>query len=524
MNAINNPKFVPKFSSNEYPIKVGIKPKGFEGLASQGMLFHQAVCELVDDGLAAMHDGEKGRICVAMAQGDDDSYIHLAVADWGIGMDVMGLENALQIGSDAMGTDRMNEHGYGLKNALMCLSGGNQNWCIYTHTQPGDYFYVEAPLNTDMVIRETSQVDLPKGLNLYWDNPSTVVYVRVPMLVARTVQRPVNPHTKLVSTLRRWLVEHLGVVYCGYLEMDEDTQEASAHIIATAGDDVVHVTPVQTPIMLAKTENLEVEIGGHRVHMKYIHGVLDDAKRDKAVRLGKNVYEKCQYYYQGNRDTQGINIRIGKRTIATAQMKNIWFKKNGRNRIEHNSYNSFIGELLIPDLPRAVLTTLTNKTGINPADPDWELVFSQLAKFPPTQNARALNEKELQKQWMERIKSVNQDDVVSNEISVWPTATRIDVVDRNDNIGKYDIYELKARKADAQDLMQLRMYWDGLVVQGIQPTMGMLMASGFSDNLQEMLNEVNKLPTPCFPDGTQSKTYNLKMATFTELKVSTHTK
>lgn len=385
-------------------------------------------------------------------------------------------------------------------------------------------FYVEAPLTTDMVAKEVSEINLPDGLNLYWDDPSTVVYMRVPMNIARTVQFSTNSNTKLVTTLRRWLVEHLGVVYRGYLELDEDTQETSAHIVCTIGEDVVHVSAIPVPMMLAKTENLEVDIGNQHVKMKYIHGVLDETQRDKAVRISKKDREKCQYYYQGNQNTQGIDIRIGRRVIATAQMKSIWFKKDGSSRSEHNSYNHFVGELQIPDLPRSVLTTLTNKTGINPLDPDWDVVFSQLAKFPPTKTARSLTENELRKKWMERIKSVNRDDVVSDEVAVWPTATRIDVVDRNDSTGKYDLYELKANKADGQDLMQLRMYWDGLVVQGIQPTMGMLMASAFSDNLLDMLVQFNKLPTPCFPDGTPSAPYNLTISTFAELKFSTRTK
>lgn len=511
-------------SGAAHPIRVGMKSKGFDGLGSQGMLFHQAVCELCDDSLAAVRPGEKARICVAMAPGEDDSYMHLAVADCSSGMNLEGLTNALQVGSDAIGADRMNEHGYGLKNALMCLSGASKNWCIYTHVKEGSYYYVEGPLDENMVIHEVNAPKLPEGLNICWENPYTVVYVQVPMIVARTVQSQRNRNTKLVPTLRRWLVEHLGVTYRGYLELDEDTQETGAKISATIGDDVLNVSAVKLPIMLEKSEELKVDIGGELVNMTYIHGILDTAKRDVGVRIGKGKYEKCRYYYQGNQNTQGIDIRIGRRIIATAQLKNIWCKKDGTPLSDHNSYNDFIGELQIPDLPRSVLTTLTSKTGINPADPDWDEVFEALAKYPPTKNSRALTEKELQKQWAERIQSVNREDIVSRETAVWPTATRIDVVAHNSSIGKYEVYELKARKGDGQDLSQLRMYWDGLVVQGIQPTMGMLIAPGFSDNLHEMAALMNQLPTPCFPDGKQSAPYNLLLATFSELKFPNHTK
>ena len=66
---------------------------------------------------------------------------------------------------------------------------------------------------------------------------------------------------------------------------------------------------------------------------------------------------------------------------------------------------------------------------------------------------------------MKILKAANPEDDVTSEISVWPTGTRVDVVDKGAN-GKCDIYELKTRKAEPQDLYQLRMYWDGLVLEG----------------------------------------------------------
>ena len=79
---------------------------------------------------------------------------------------------------------------------------------------------------------------------------------------------------------------------------------------------------------------------------------------------------------------------------------------------------------------------------------------------------------------------------ISSEICVWPTGTRVDVVDKGEN-GKCDIYELKTRKAEPKDLYQLRMYWDGLVLEGIQPTRGILLTNGYSDRLQEMVRILN---------------------------------
>ena len=116
---------------------------------------------------------------------------------------------------------------------------------------------------------------------------------------------------------------------------------------------------------------------------------------------------------------------------------------------------------------------------------------------------------------MKILKAANPEDEVTSEICVWPTGTRVDVVDKGEN-GKCDIYELKTRKAEPKDLYQLRMYWDGLVLEGIQPTRGILLTNGYSDRLQEMVRILNTLPTPNFPDGRPSAPYNFSLATHKE--------
>ena len=56
------------------------------------------------------------------------------------------------------------------------------------------------------------------------------------------------------------------------------------------------------------------------------------------------------------------------------------------------------------------------------------------------------------------------------------------------------------------------MYWDGLVLSGVQPTRGMLLAASYSDTLVQMASLMNELPTPSFPDGTPSAKYNFTTA------------
>lgn len=66
----------------EYNISINITPKAFEGLARQGMLCHQGICELCDDALAATLPNEKARVCVALAPDADKT---ISILRWPTG-------------------------------------------------------------------------------------------------------------------------------------------------------------------------------------------------------------------------------------------------------------------------------------------------------------------------------------------------------------------------------------------------------------------------------------------------------
>lgn len=78
-----------------------------------------------------------------------------------------------------------------------------------------------------------------------------------------------------------------GVAYRGYLELDPVTLEPSAKIAVTVGQSSMLVPPIQVPMMMARTEKLEVELGGQIVPVIYVHGTLDKSKRDHLVQGGK---------------------------------------------------------------------------------------------------------------------------------------------------------------------------------------------------------------------------------------------
>jgi len=164
-----------------------------------------------------------------------------------------------------------------------------------------------------------------------------------------------------------------------------------------------------------------------------------------------------------------------------------------------------MGELLVPDLPRGVLTTVNNKTDFNLDDPDWEEIFDKLNEYRHPKQPREASESELRNKWVQMLKATSPEDTVTDERSVWPTGTRIDVY-RKTTDGRVNIYELTVGTGAPIHLYQLKMYWEGLVLAGDQPHEAILMVEDFPTTLEEMANTMNKLPSP-----NNSKPYNFKI-------------
>jgi len=478
----------------------------FKGLAKQNMLFHQCIGELCDNSIAATPNGGKFRIDIVLVpEPHNRDYVTVFVADDTSGMSLAEMERALQLGEMPTSSDRLNEHGFGLKNALATLSGDNGPWTLWTRKkrEARSVYEVSGPFRQNMKIREVQgfpQIDFVPT-----EDVSTLIKVRVKMSFLQTVQGRGAPARDLYK-IRNWLVEHLGVFYRGYLEQDPASDfEAAGSIYIAIGNDRVRVPPINVPIGDRKVEYFTVELGGEEYSLEYRCGTLDTEKCKNLVRG-----EPAKYYYQGNMRTQGIDIRLGKRVIATRQFETIWKTENGEEQLSrHNNYNDFVGELLIPDLPRGILSTTNNKTDFNLDDPGWQVIFDELNRYRPPKSIREKSEKEITKKWIEMLKATNPDESITDDYRVWPTGTRIDVYRESQN-NKIIIYEVKTGTGSPIHLYQLKMYWDGLVMEGKQAHEAVLLVEDFHTNLEEMANMMNAMTPPKY-EGQDTRPYNFRI-------------
>ena len=473
----------------------------FKGLANQNMLFHQCICELVDNSIAAKKDQESFVVNIIFSKNQHNANYTLYVVDNSKGMPYAILRKAMQLGESATEDSRLNEHGFGLKHALATLTKATESWKLWTKDfNTNKISSVTYPFQRFMTIEDNDSFpDLPYMVN----DISTIIQAEVSLDYIQSVQGSRGAKAQDLSKLRTWLLEYLGVTYRGYLLQDQHNNwEIEGTIIVSIDNDKKKVSPIEIPMEGDKQNEIIVELNGKNYTLYYVAGLIDEKKRNALLGgLGLKAH------YLQNTSTQGIDIRLGKRVIATKQLNNIW------DLAPHPKFNEFVAELIIPELPRNVLKTVNNKTDIDFDDKDWKKIFDKLKDdYPIPANPRMAIEEELRTQWKNKLLDGEPRDNVVTDKSIWSAGVEVDVFREKFDTKEITIYELKAGAAKPLDVYQLKMYWDGLVLTQEYPTNGWLICESFTNRIEDMVKKIN-LMTP----QKNSKPYDFTLKTLEEL-------
>jgi len=474
----------------------------FKGLANQNMLFHQCICEIVDNSIAQQIEGKPFKIDIIFEKVKDNDNYYVYIVDNCRGMSTEILGKAMQPGESATIDNRLNEHGFGLKHSLATLTKKTGSWKIWTKDlKKGNISSVHSPFQHKMKIKDDDSFPpIPIDLN----DISTIVKAEITLKYFQSVQISRGAKSTVISKLIELLIEHLGVTYRGFLSQNPNTLEIDGMIRVTLDNSTQKVPPIEIPVESTKDYIIPVNIEGKNYDLEYRTGLINETKRNQYL-----TNRGLRLYYQGNLDTQGIDIRLGKRVIATKQLQNIFDKK------PHNKYNIFLAELLIPELPRNILKTVNNKTDIDFDDQDWLKIFEILAKeYPIPEDPRFAEEEKLRNQWIKKLKSVEANDEVLSDVSVWFSGVKIDVYRKKHDTNAIIVYELKAGVGEPLDLYQLKMYWDGLVMEKRYPSEGILICEKFDSKLKNMADKMNLMT-----HEKDAKPYNFSIKTIEELEL-----
>jgi hypothetical protein len=466
----------------------------FQGLARQDMDFHQALGELIDNAMSARlplpyGDGQQQTLVEVSLEESNAGTIIVQVADPGQGMILQDIQqNVFNPGGQGASRGRLNEHGFGLKNALALLTGGNSTgFDLYTRPADGSipndaFLHVTGPLGVDMEVRDdATREEWAKDLTHLVDaEHGTKLRCVVQWRYFRSVYR--RGRTGFDRLVER-LGEHLGVMHRYFIEEGNTIRLA----YRKSGGEWIHHTIPSIPIPYqgeTKELTFPVTVAGVEHEVRYTRGVLGDDHKNKELAPKLGWPYPLQSYYQGSNARCGIDITVRDRVIRSAVFEDIWPEIN-----KTVAYNRFVGELRVG----AEFRTTNNKTGLDPHGENWEQVLRLLSEekdFRPEETTRTHSEHTLRQDLIIILRGVFPSAKVLKDRATWGGAVDIDIF-VEDGATHLRLYELKAGAARVLDLYQLLMGWDGLVADGVNPIVGVLVCAEVTPNVEQAAEAAN---------------------------------
>jgi len=205
--------------------------------------------------------------------------------------------------------------------------------------------------------------------------------------------------------------------------------------------------------------------------------------------------------------------------IRYNQFKEIWDIE------KHNSYNYLLITLNLKSNDKNALPqTRTSKNGFREGDETLDKIYEWIRKYlkEPVRDV-SLSDHEtdlfqlLKENLDTNLNTAGIPHVVETEMYVFKNSlekrnwVRIDMYQVCN--GKTTIYEGKKESSSSKDVYQLRMYWDGLVYDGITPTEGILVAKEHPDTVKELIQIVNSMR------DASGNNYNLKPKAWSDLGI-----
>lgn len=471
----------------------------WEGLGRQEMDFHQVLGELIDNSVSASGfdtDGDLLPFTIEITIQHIGNRVKVKVADQGIGMSLNDLEShVLSPGGKGSVTGPLNEHGFGLKNALCMLSLGNKRpFKIQTRDQKAvdqnHYYLVDGPFSLDMRIQLDNESNWNTNLAHATSEGGTRVYAETSYEYFNTLyKRGKYFEDPLITRLG----EHLGVMYRGFLANTsnkmwlrwQDLGGDEENPCTSAPWHEYRINPIDIPYGIGGCIEREITATYSGITAKAMYKAGDlDKERAKDVTRGWPF--PLQIYYQGNTATQGIDISVKSRVVKTGQLPEIWWEV-----ARDNHYNYFVGELLLDEK----FKTVNNKTALDPHNPFWQALVEQLNKaerFSPIKQARVYTEKTIKEKLKTILKGAVSGSTVHLDRPVWSgSGVKIDIYHQKPT--GIEVYEVKPDTAGPLDVYQLLMYWDGVVVdEEKSPSLARLVAKEAPDSVGNMIDKLNQ--------------------------------
>lgn len=493
-----------KKSNKNNIFRVGITANYFQAVAKQKLAMQNALAELVDNAVSNCLGLAHILVAVLSVEGAND-LIRFVVADWGNGMNAEGLRNALQFGSAHKKEGYLCMYGVGLCNCLLVGTQNKYDWVIASKKPDEDaYHLVHGPFALEMEMEESAEIPFSEVVMqpeyALYGKPSTIVsFVADKRTASTMLNKKGNACPSRVTSLnvlRRALAEHFGVMYRGFLQNSRFNGKAAMDILLpefrhkSGKVENVFVQPIEPPIEVMAREESEmndiVKIGKYDVPIYAKFGILNPTRLATLV-MGEYP---TQFYYLPKEETQGMDIQLGRRTVATAQLDSIWPLSR------HNQYNLWSGYIVVDveaaGAPRGLLNTLANKSDIDVNDAGWQAVIDCIRSHKEM-SPRQIHVDTLAT-YIEKKADILKETQTGHEIytkyPVYANRSQVDIVDVAPD-GTCEIYNFVSKAGTMAMLNDLILCWDGMVAQGIQPTKATLCVRKCGPMLKHSMGNMN---------------------------------
>lgn len=449
----------------------------------------QIMNEFLDDSLSIYRavPGFIKTVVITIMDNGEGNDVNIRIEDAGVG--ISDLNAAFTLAGIGRQRTYLNEHGFGLKNALSCANPTNDDWRVITRT-PEDAFYdrckvVSAPYR---IGGGEFCGEYRKGWDGVLGNTGTIFEFRCAYGVFCSVINSVKePKQRSFESVIDTLAEDLGFTYAGAIQNEEFHIQLLCPTISPEPRIVTPVVPTWDNDYDNKVGDCSLNLGDGDVKVHYEYGRISTSPTNRK-------------HYVGNMDSSGAEIAINGRVIEYNIFKDIWKAER------HPSQNHFLLQIdLKTDKPERLPKTRCTKNGFRQGDEKLEALYSWIRHMvpePTKEISLTHSESELFDQ-LARYKNahIREDKCVKREFPVYKAygeRLKVDLYVAENNYTT--IYEGKRINSTPKDVYQLRMYWDGCCVDGIKPNKGILLASNHPSSVTKMIALMNQLKGP---DGTK---------------------
>lgn len=462
---------------------------------------HHCIAELVDNAVAAT--GVTGKFKIELGlfeltrEQGESARLKFYLGDTGGGMRAEELAEVLNPGFQNGTGNGLNEHGWGLKNAL-CTMSRDLPWKIFSREDSGGFACVSSPWDSVKLDDDADATDvLGYFRELKKDEIRTIIECEVQLDFAQTLSDGVpGNRSENVAILLTHLSEHLGVMYRGYLSNESFYKKSNIKGEMYVGmgklkPKAFKVLPIEPPRTRVEEMPSTLVYNGKPIDIMVRSARFNKDAREKVVASFDSLAD-MKIYYKGNQKSQGLDLMIGGRVLIPSIFEEIWSLER------HNDYNIQTGEIILPhDLDRADFPTTRTKDGFARIGSGWKALWDEVSELQPKplsekgESASEAKRRDALVAYLDNVNAVSTgaNIEVDKEVSIWSAGVKADVVAKQS--GLTTVHELKLGPVKPIHVYQALMYWDGLVKEGHQVVKGIVHADSCSSNIKAMMTTLS---------------------------------